>query len=89
MAELLVFHGGNPWPTCRKAIGVAEEMKEKYDDRLELQIFTTDSKEAEPYHFVRSSTNFLFEKELVPVGIVTDKDKAEESRIFVILNGER
>jgi len=89
MAELLVFHGGNPWSTFRKAIGVAEEMKEKYDDRLELQTFTTDSKEAEPYHFVISSTNFLFEKELVPVGIVTDKDKAKKNRVFVILNGER
>ena len=62
--------------TCRKAIGVAEEMKKKYGERLELQIYTTDSKEAEPYHF-RSSTNVLFEKELVPVDIVTDRDKMD------------
>ncbi len=62
--------------SCRKAIGVAEEMKKKYGDRLEVQIYTTDSKEAEPYHF-RSSTNVLFEKELVPVDIATDRDKMD------------
>ena len=62
--------------TCVKAIGVAKEMKAKYGDRLELQIYTTDSKEAEPYHF-KSSTNVLFEKEFVPVDIATDKAKME------------
>jgi len=51
-------------------------MKKKFGDRLELQIHTTDSKEAEPYHF-RSSTNVLFEKEFVPVDIATDRDKMD------------
>ena len=51
-------------------------MKKKYGDSLELQIYTTDSKEAEPYHF-RSSTNVLFEKELVPVGIAIDSKKMD------------
>jgi hypothetical protein len=51
-------------------------MKKKYGDRLELRIYTTDSKEAEPYHF-RSSTNVLFEKELVPVHIATDRNKMD------------
>jgi len=51
-------------------------MKAKYGDRLELKIYTTDSKEAEPYHF-KSSTNVLFEKEFVPVDIATDKNKME------------
>ena len=60
--------------SCKKAIGVAREMKEKYGDRLELRIYTTDSKEAEPYQF-RSSTNVLLEKELVPVDIATDRHK--------------
>lgn len=60
--------------SCRKAIGVAEDMKKKYGDRLELKIYTTDSKEAEPYNF-RSSTNVLFDKEYVPVDIATDKNK--------------
>ena len=62
--------------TCRKAIGVAKEMKKKYSDRLEMQIYTTDSKEAEPYNF-KSSTNVLFQKELVPVDIATDRDKMD------------
>jgi len=30
---------------CKRAIGVAEEMKEKYGDRLDLRIYTIDSKE--------------------------------------------
>ena len=62
--------------SCRKAIGVAEEMKRKYGERLELKIYTTDSKEAEPFYF-RSSTNVLFEKELVSVDIATDRDKMD------------
>lgn len=41
-------------------------MKKKYGDKLELNIYTADSKEAEPYKF-RSSTNVLFEKEPVPL----------------------
>jgi hypothetical protein len=51
-------------------------MKAKYGDRLELRIYTTDSKEAEPYHF-KSSTNVLFEKEFVPVDIATDRNRME------------
>ena len=62
--------------SCRKAIGVAEDMKKKYGNRLELKIYTTDSKEAEPYNF-RSSTNVLFDKEYVPVDIATDKNKMD------------
>lgn len=62
--------------SCRKAIGVAEAMKEKYGDKIDLKIYTTDSKEAEPYHF-RSSTNVLFEKELVPVDTATDMNKMD------------
>ncbi|MGD0274755.1 MAG: HSGNP motif-containing (seleno)protein [Syntrophales bacterium] len=60
--------------TCKKAIGVAKEMKEKYGERLELRIYTTNSKEAEAYNF-RSSTNVLFEKEIVPIDIATDSNK--------------
>lgn len=62
--------------SCKMAIGVAKEMKEKYGERLELKIYTTDSKEAEPYQF-RSSTNVLFEKEYVPIDIATDKSKMD------------
>jgi len=49
-------------------------MKEKYGEKLDIKIYTIDSKEAEPYHF-RSSTNVLFYKELVPLDVATDKDK--------------
>jgi len=62
--------------SCKKAIGVAKEMKEKYGERLDVKIYTIDSKEAEPYQF-RSSTNVLFEKELVPVDIATDRNKMD------------
>ena len=62
--------------SCKKAMDVAKGMKEKYGERLELRIYTTDSKEAETYHF-RSSTNVLFEKELVPLDIATDRNKMD------------
>ncbi len=52
-------------------------MKEKYGEILNLKIYTTDSKEAEPYRF-RSSTNVLFENEHVPVDIATDRKKMED-----------
>lgn len=51
-------------------------MKEKYGNRLEVKIYTTDSKEAEPYRFL-SSTNVLFERELVPVDIAIDSNKMD------------
>jgi len=62
--------------SCTKALGVAKEMKEKYTDKLNLRIYTIDSKEAEPYHF-KSSTNVIFEKEYVPVDIATDRSKMD------------
>ena len=62
--------------TCKKAMGVAKEMKEKYGDRLELKIYPTDSLEAMPYHF-KSATNVLFEKVLVPIDIATDNNKMD------------
>jgi hypothetical protein len=51
-------------------------MKAKYDGRLDVKIFTIDSKEALAYQF-RSSTHVLFEKESVPIDIATDKDKMD------------
>jgi len=62
--------------SCRKAIGVANEMKEKFGDILDVKIFRTDSEEAGPYNFM-SSTNVLFEQELVPVDIATDQNKMD------------
>ena len=51
-------------------------MKDKYGEKLDVKIFTTDSPEAEPYQF-RSSTNVLFEKVLLPVDVATDINKME------------
>lgn len=62
--------------TCKKAIGVAEEMKKKYGNKLEVKINTTDSAEAMLYNF-KSSTNVIFQKELVPIEIATDSKKME------------
>ncbi len=51
-------------------------MKEKYAGRLDLRIYTIDSKEAQPYHF-KSSTNVIFEKEYVSIDIATDRGKMD------------
>jgi len=51
-------------------------MKTKFGDKLNLKIYTTDSMEALPYQF-RSSTNVLFEKELVPLDIALDTHKMD------------
>lgn len=63
--------------TCKKAMGVAGEMKEKFADQLEIKIFATDSEEAQKYHF-KSATNVIFENELVPIEIATDQEKMEQ-----------
>ena len=62
--------------TCKKAIGVAEEMKEKSGKKLELKIYTTDSEEAKPFDF-KSSTNVLFQRQPVPIDIATDSQKMD------------
>jgi hypothetical protein len=62
--------------TCKKAIGIAEEMKKKYGNKLEVKINTTDSAEAMFYNF-KSSTNVIFQKEFVPIEIATDSKKMD------------
>jgi len=62
--------------TCKKAIGVAQEMKKKYGNKLELKIHTTDSPEAMHHNF-KSSTNFIFQKEFIPIEIATDSKKMD------------
>jgi hypothetical protein len=52
-------------------------MKEKYVDQLEVEIFTTDSPQALAHNF-RSSTNMLFNGELISVDIAVDKTKMED-----------
>jgi hypothetical protein len=49
-------------------------MKEMFGEKINLSIYTTDSEEARKYDF-RSSTNVLFEGEMMPLEIVLDKNK--------------
>ena len=63
--------------SCKKAIGVAEEMKNMFEEKINLSIFTTDSEEARKYDF-RSSTNVLFENDLIPLEISLDKQKMKD-----------
>lgn len=60
--------------SCKKAIGIAEEMKNMFGEKIDLSIYTTDSEEARKYDF-RSSTNVLFEGEIIPLEIALDKNK--------------
>jgi len=60
--------------TCRKAIGIAEEMKNMFGEKITLSMYTTDSEEAKKYDF-RSSTNVLFDGEPIPLEIFLDKQK--------------
>ena len=52
-------------------------MKEKYGDALEVEIYTTDSMQAMKYNF-RSSTNVLFNDDMIPVDIAVDQGKMEK-----------
>lgn len=51
-------------------------MKNKFGEKINLRIYTTDSEEAQKYDF-RSSTNVLFEGDLIPLEIALDKQKME------------
>lgn len=63
--------------SCKKAIVVAEEMKNIFGEKVNLEIYTTDSKEALKYSF-RSSTNVLFDGDLVPLEIALDQQKMKD-----------
>ncbi len=63
--------------SCKKAIGIAEEMKKIFGDKITLNIYTTDSEEAQQYTF-RSSTNVMFEGDLLPLETALDMKKMEE-----------
>jgi hypothetical protein len=52
-------------------------MKQKYGDRLKVDIFTLDSPQALQYSF-RSATNVLFEGELLPLTVALEKEKLDE-----------
>jgi hypothetical protein len=53
-------------------------MKEKFDGKLDVKIFTLDSEEAKPYALeFKGSTNVLLDKEWVPLGVAIDKSQME------------
>ncbi len=63
--------------SCKKAIGVAEDMKKLLGEKINLSIYTTDSEEAKKYDF-RSSTNVLFDDELIPLEVSTDLSRMKD-----------
>lgn len=63
--------------SCKKAIGIAEEMKEMFGKKINLNIYTTESEEAQKYDF-RSSTNVLFEGDLIPLETALDNNKMKD-----------
>jgi hypothetical protein len=62
--------------SCKKATVVAEKMKEIYQDKLDLQIYRTDSIEAVPYK-LRSSTNLFVNDKLVPLDVAISETALE------------
>ena len=63
--------------SCKKAIVVAEEMKNIFGDKINLNIYTLDSLEAMKYKF-KSATNVLLDDNPVPLDISLDKQKMKE-----------
>jgi len=63
--------------SCKKAIVIAKEIKAIFGEKINLSIYTTDSEEARKYDF-RSSTNVLFEGEMIPLETALDKNKMED-----------
>lgn len=57
-------------------MGVADAMKEKFKDQLNLQIYAADSKEASGYN-LKSSTAVYVNQELVSLDVFTSKEKME------------
>ena len=63
--------------TCQKAIGVAKAMEKKFEEGLNLSIYTNDSKEAESYDLKASTTVFV-DQEWIPLDTVTSNERMEE-----------
>ena len=63
--------------SCKKAIVVAEDMKNIFGEKINLQIYTLDSLEAMKYKF-KSATNVLLDGNLIPLDISLDKQKLKD-----------
>ncbi len=59
------------------AIGIANEMKEIFKDRLELSIDTIHSEKAKKYNF-KTSTNMILNGERLHIKTALDKNKLKE-----------
>jgi hypothetical protein len=55
------------------AIGIANAMKEKFGDKIELDIYKNDSEKAKAYTLL-SSTSVFVNDQLVPREITLDKN---------------
>ncbi|AGL03475.1 hypothetical protein Desgi_4223 [Desulfoscipio gibsoniae DSM 7213] len=55
------------------AIGIAKKMKEKFGDKIELNIYQNDSEEAKGYTLL-SSTNVFVNDQLISREIALDKE---------------
>jgi len=63
--------------SCKKAIGVAQDMKKLFGEEIALSIYTTDSEEAKQYGF-RGATNVLLDERLIPLEISKDSNKMKD-----------
>lgn len=59
--------------SCKKAIDIAEAMKEKFGAELELNILKNDSEEARDYTLLASTSVFVNDK-FVPLSVALDKE---------------
>jgi len=55
------------------AIGIAKKMKERFGDKIELNIYLNDSEEAKGYTLL-SSTSVFVNDQLVPREIALDEE---------------
>ncbi|MBT3362155.1 MAG: hypothetical protein HN929_09505 [Chloroflexi bacterium] len=63
--------------TCYQVTGVAKAMKEKFGEKLELNVYTNDSKEAELVSLTASSTVFVNDG-WISLDIAKSKEKMQE-----------
>jgi hypothetical protein len=59
--------------SCKKAIDIAEAMKEKFGAELELNILKNDSEKARDYTLLASTSVFVNDK-FVPLSVALDKE---------------
>ena len=77
MVKLVVFHSGNPaWRSCQTAIGVAKNMKKRFEESIDLNIYTNDSEEAKEVE-IKGSTSVFVNDEAVLLDVALSNEKME------------